>query len=65
MSDPTIEDQITCVKREIRLRENAYAKWVATKRMTQQTADKELGCMRAVLSTLEREKQRLRPALFR
>ena len=49
-----IETQIACVKREIHARETRFAQWLAARTITQQTADKELNCMRAVLATLER-----------
>lgn len=49
----TIAQQIACVKREIRMREKVYPRWVARGTMDQPHADKELACMRAVLGTLE------------
>lgn len=56
MSDPpiTLQDQIDCVKREIRLRLHAYPRWVATKRMRQDAASREIAVMTAVLETLQR-----------
>lgn len=53
MSIPTIEQQINCVHREIRMREGAYPRWIEQKRMTKQQADHELAAMRQVLETLK------------
>jgi hypothetical protein len=49
----TLERQIACVEREIRMRLKVYARWVDQKKLTQATADKELREMRAVLDTLQ------------
>ena len=48
-----LADQITCVRREIGMRERVYPKWVTGGRMKQEAADRELAAMRAVLATLE------------
>lgn len=45
--------QIKCVEREVAMRERAYAGWVERGKMTQQRADEEIDCMRAVLETLK------------
>lgn len=50
---PTIAEQITEVKRELGQRDRVFGRWVAEKRMSQDTADRQLGRMRAVLATLE------------
>jgi hypothetical protein len=47
--------QIAAVRREIALRERAYPRWVANARMKPERAAFELGAMRAVLATLERQ----------
>lgn len=52
----TIDEQITCVKREINMRQRVYPKWVLGGKMSQQAADREVETMRAVLATLERVK---------
>jgi hypothetical protein len=49
----TLEDQVKCVEREISMRERVYPRWVADKKLTQSTADRELNAMRAVLRTLK------------
>lgn len=52
----TIDEQIECVKREIRMRERVYPKWVETRKMLAATAEAELARMRDVLATLEHVK---------
>lgn len=52
MDGISIEDQIACVEREIRMRENTYPRWVAQNKLTQKTATLELDRMRAVLASL-------------
>jgi hypothetical protein len=52
MSTPTLDDQIACVTREIATRESVYKSRVEKGAMTQQKADWEKTCMKAVLSTL-------------
>lgn len=49
----TIEDQIKAVEREIGMRRRVYPNWVASKRMSQEKADKEIKNMEAVLETLK------------
>ena len=53
----TIDEQIDCVKREIGMRERVYPKWVQTRRLSQEQADRELGRMRAELNTLQNLKR--------
>lgn len=52
----TLDQQIACVAREIALRRNVYPKWAASGRMKQETADKELAGMEAVIETLKQAK---------
>lgn len=49
----TLDQQIAAVKREIKLRENCYARMVAGARMKPEKVVYELGVMKAVLETLE------------
>lgn len=49
---PTIDEQIACVRRELAMRQKAYPKWVASQRMKQAEADRELARMQAVHDTL-------------
>lgn len=51
--DISIERQLQCVKREIRMREQVYPRLVKAKKMTQAQEDEELEEMRAVEATLE------------
>lgn len=48
--------QIECVKRELRLRNAAYPRWVDRDKMKPDTATYELNAMKAVLTTLEKLK---------
>lgn len=50
----SLQEQIACVKREIAFRERVYPRWVVDRKMSQNRADTELGCMRAVLESLQR-----------
>ena len=45
--------QIRCVERELGLRRQVYARFVAQGRMSKETADKETDEMEAVLATLK------------
>jgi len=49
----TLDKQIACVRREIRMREIVYPRWVAQKKMRQESAEHEIEAMKAVLATLE------------
>jgi len=48
----SIDDQVKCVEREIKMRHSVYARRVADKKMTQAQADREIEAMEAVLGTL-------------
>lgn len=49
----TIEDQVACVERELRMRRSAYPRWILAGRMTQAKANMEIATMEAVLATLQ------------
>lgn len=49
----SLDDQISCVAREIALRVSVYPKFVASGRMKQEAADRELARMKAVIETLK------------
>jgi len=49
----SIEQQIQCVAREIKMRERCYPRWVRQGRMKETEAQRELERMRAVLHTLQ------------
>lgn len=65
MPEIDIDAQIACIKRELRLRQSAYPRFVARGTMLQRDADRELQAMQAVLATLERVRSEQRPELFR
>lgn len=48
-----ITEQISCVRREIGLREKVYPRFVEQKHMSQTESTRQLIAMRAVLMTLE------------
>jgi hypothetical protein len=54
MSDITLQQQINCVTREIKMREIVYPGRVRIGKMKQENADYEIAAMRAVLATLTR-----------
>jgi hypothetical protein len=49
----TLDEQITCVRRELAFRATFYPKWVRAGRMTQEKADHEIACMQSVYDTLQ------------
>lgn len=49
----TLAEQISCVRREIAVRESVYRRRVADGKMKQAAADKEIAHMTAVLHTLQ------------
>ena len=59
MAVSNIDEQIECVKREIKQRARVYPRWVEQAKMTQDLADRETQRMTDVLATLEA----LRPLL--
>jgi hypothetical protein len=48
----THAEMLECVRREIRLRERVYPRWVSQGKITQKLADEELTRMRSVLGFL-------------
>ena len=50
--NPTLYDQIKCVKREIAFRTRLYPKWVEKERITKDQAHAEIETMKAVERTL-------------
>jgi hypothetical protein len=53
MADFTTAELITCIRREIVMREKMYPLWVSQKRMKQEKADYEIAAMHEVLHVLE------------
>ncbi|MBN9462679.1 MAG: hypothetical protein J0H00_15850 [Burkholderiales bacterium] len=64
MSAISIDDQIACVLRELRMRESVYPRWIGTGKVTAEKSAHELACMRAVLDTLQALKREREPGLF-
>ena len=52
MSEIPLARQIRCVERELRMRRNAFPRWVEQRKIDQAFADDELATMEAVLKTL-------------
>lgn len=47
-------DQLECARRELRMRERAYPRWIASGKMTQKKADLEISLQVAIIETLEK-----------
>lgn len=56
MTTPTINDLVRCAAHELKLREACYPKWVASGRMKDDEAARELAMMRAILERLIAER---------
>lgn len=54
--DPTIDDMIACIKREIAYRRKVYARMVTQGKMTEEKADYEIVCMGSILKNLEMQR---------
>lgn len=61
MSNSTTQEQIAEVKRELAMRERVYPKFVASGRMKQPAADRQIEIMRDVLARLEAAAARVTP----
>lgn len=57
---PTLDEQIACVEREIKLRRRVYPRHVAGGRMNQPFADKQIALMEAVAESLRWMKDKAR-----
>ena len=64
MAEVPIEKQIACVERELRMRANAYPRWVGAGKMSQARADSETADMEAVLKTLRTIRDARQPDLL-
>lgn len=49
----TLDEQLQAARRELAMRQRVYPGWVGKKRMTQEKADHEIECMKAIVETLE------------
>lgn len=52
----TIDDEIRCIERELKYRRRVYPHLVATKKMEQAAADREIEVMTVVLTRLENDR---------
>jgi hypothetical protein len=43
------QDKLGCLRREVKMRESVYPRWVGRGNMTQEEADRELRIMKAIL----------------
>jgi len=57
MSAYTLDEQYLEVQREIAMRRRLYPRWVAQQTLAQEKADRQLGCMEAVLETVRKARQ--------
>lgn len=56
-TQPTMQQMIACVAREIRMREIVYMNRVGHRKMSQSQADREIATMKAVLEFLKEHAQ--------
>ena len=61
MTGFTINDLVACARRELGQRRRVYARLVAAGKMSQETADREIALMAAILDNLETQQS---PKLF-
>lgn len=54
MFEPTLQDQIICIRREIAMRNKVYPRWIENGKMKQDKAAWEVKCMENVLESLHR-----------
>lgn len=53
----SLDQQLECIDRELTMRRRVYAAWVRDRRMTQDKADYEIGCMQEVRETVRKARQ--------
>ena len=49
----TLSEQITCIARELKIRQRVYSKWVDTGKMQARVSENEISAISAVLATLQ------------
>ncbi len=54
----TIDDQIACAERELKLRERVYPERVKDRKMSQDFADHQINCQVAIIAMLRQLKER-------
>ena len=52
-SDVSLTDMLDCARRELKMRERVYPRWVEAKRMSPQQATRETRVMKAIVALLE------------
>lgn len=57
VDDVPVAEMLTCIRRELAMRERVYPRQVAANRMKRAEADQELRRMRAVLALLQAQPQ--------
>lgn len=57
---PTTDDMLKEAKRELRMRERVYPRYVSTNKIGQKEADWQLHCQRAIVKVLEEQATRER-----
>lgn len=61
MTDFPIDDLVACARRELAQRHRVYRRLVEAGKMSQETADREIALMAAILDNLENQQN---PKLF-
>ena len=51
---PALSEQIAELRRELAMRERKYPGWVSSGMLTKARADRQMGCLRAAVATLEK-----------
>lgn len=62
--DVSLEQQVKCVERELRMRHQVFGRRVAAGKMKQEQMDREIREMQAVLKTVQRAATAEKPDLF-
>lgn len=57
-----LKELVACAGREVGLRKGVYPKWVASGRMTQEQADKEIAMMETIYFLLKEKRDELCPS---
>lgn len=57
-----LANQIACAAREVRMRARVYPRWVATGKMSQEEATREIAAMQAIVQTLTAARDAQPPA---
>ncbi len=52
MPELTTADMLACARREVRMRQRVYLRWVSEGRMTAEKAQHEIACMQGIVALL-------------